>query len=97
MSWIAVQPYVKVHRRVVAEELVLEKEDRNIYLYEDRIVTKYRDFPIREILDLSYRELGDEGGLLYLHTVKGVFSYQVLTSPETFIRHFRSDIKGDSF
>lgn len=94
MDLIAVQPYIKVYREVdlVQRNIV---DHRNIYLYKNRIVTCYREFPIEEILDISFRKVGGEGGLLYLHTVRGIFSYVVETSPEWFIQAFRIHIKGE--
>lgn len=89
MSWIARQLYYKVQRQATGIEQITEIQDRWMYLYEDKIVTHYREFPILEVFDLSYRKLGGEGGLLYLHTCRGVFSYMVKADPAEFIEAFK--------
>lgn len=89
MEWVARQQYVKVQREVDGIEQRDIEYNRFIYLYPDRVVTKYRTFPIQEVIDMSYRKIAGEGGLLYLHTSGGVFSYTVKTSPEDFVAAFR--------
>lgn len=97
MELLAVQPYVKVDKQIIDAEIIYSEEDRQIYLYHDRLVTKYREFSTRDISDLSFRKMGDEGGLLYVHTNRGIFSYTVLSSPESFIKAFRVHIKKEYF
>ncbi|EHB67014.1 MULTISPECIES: hypothetical protein [Paenibacillus] len=89
MNWIAVQPYYKINRVVDGIEQRTEEQRRKMYLYEDRIVTKYRVFPLGQVFDLSYRTIGGEGGFLYLHTQQGVYSYTVKEDPRTFIEAFK--------
>ncbi|RST71983.1 hypothetical protein D4T97_017110 [Siminovitchia acidinfaciens] len=97
MELLAVQPYVKVDKQIIDAEIIYSEENRKIYLYHDRLVTKYREFSTRDISDLSFRKMGDEGGLLYVHTIRGVFSYTVPSSPESFIKAFRVHIKKEYF
>ncbi|RKQ33562.1 hypothetical protein [Oceanobacillus halophilus] len=85
MQIIAEQPYVKVERQVNSIEQVDIEHQRTLYLYHEKVVTEHREFPIKDIMDVSYRLIGDKGGLLYLHTSKGVYSYIVKTSPEEFV------------
>lgn len=94
MDLLAIQPYVKVTRIVDLEQKNIVQH-RQIYLYRNRIVTRYRRFPIEDVLDISFRKVGGEGGLLFLHTVQGIFSYVVETSPKLFIQAFKVHIKGD--
>ncbi|MBP1155747.1 MULTISPECIES: hypothetical protein [unclassified Paenibacillus] len=89
MNWIAKQPYYKVQREVSSTEQKTVVHDRWLYLYEDKIVTGYRRFPIDEVFDMSYRRLGSEEGVLYLHTKQGVYSYTVKADPGTFIEAFK--------
>ncbi|GAA0607308.1 hypothetical protein GCM10009001_25760 [Virgibacillus siamensis] len=89
MKLLAEQPYIKVTRVVNSIEQKDVEEERVLYLYDETLVTEHRQFPIQDILDISYRTVGSSGGLLYLHTIKGVFSYTVKTSPEAFIRAFK--------
>lgn len=86
---LAEQPYVKVIREIASLQQVDTEQERTMYLYEDRVVTKYREFPIEEVMDISYRFIGKKGGILYLHTSEGVFPYIVKVSPEAFVKVFR--------
>lgn len=88
MKYIAIQPYYKVEREVSGTEQKVVVQDRNMYLYEGSIVTKHREFPIVDVFDLSYRRIGGDGGLLYLHTKQGVFSYTVQGDPQPFIEAY---------
>src|SRR5699024_10666114 len=68
-----------------------ETEDRRMmYLYADKLVTKYREFPIDHVIDMSFRAFGTTGGLLYVYTSSGVFSYTVTSSPAEFIQAFKT-------
>jgi hypothetical protein len=85
---LAEQSYVKVVRNVDAITQTETEEERKIYMYEDRLITKHREFDMDTVLDMSYRMFGTSG-LLYVHTTKGVFSYLIKSSPETFIHKFK--------
>ena len=91
MKPIAIQPYFKIRREVSSIEQRDIEEQRNLYLYDDKIITEHREFPMEQVLDVSYREFGKKGGLLYLHTLKGVFSYQVKSTPKSFIDAFNAN------
>lgn len=88
MDWVAVQAYQKVQREVNGLEQKAIVDERTMYLYTDRVVTRYREFSLQQVFDMSYRKLG-EGGLLYLHTGTGVYSYQVRDDPQAFIQAFQ--------
>ncbi|UNK16467.1 hypothetical protein MNQ98_18390 [Paenibacillus sp. N3/727] len=90
MEWLAVQPYYKIQREVGSTEQVMYEDHRTLYLYRDKIVTHYREFPIVDVFDLSFRQMGDVGGFLYLHTKLGVYSYTVKEDPSGFIEAFKS-------
>ncbi|WP_249869526.1 hypothetical protein [Oceanobacillus saliphilus] len=89
MNLIAEQPYIKIVREVSSIEQIDVEHKRKMYLYEEKIVTKHREFSIDDVLDVSYRFIGGDGGLLYLHTNYGVYSYIVKTSPEAFVEAFK--------
>ncbi|OZU89371.1 hypothetical protein CIL03_06550 [Virgibacillus indicus] len=93
MRLIAEQPYIKVKREVSSIEQREIELRRTIYLYDEKVVTEHREFPIKDLLDMSYRLIGGTGGLLYLHTSKGVFSYTVKSSPEQFVKAYRDYVK----
>ncbi|WP_054939819.1 hypothetical protein [Paenibacillus ihuae] len=82
---IAIQAYYKVERIVSADNLETIIHRRALCLYPTRIVSAYREFLIDEIFDISFRDLGQGHGVLYLHTKQGVFPYTVETAVELFI------------
>lgn len=90
---LAKQSYIKVTRSVSLSGQRNEEEERFIFLYEDKIQTKYREFPLTTVLDLTYRLLAKESCILYIHTTQGVFSYQVRTSPSNFIEACKQQLK----
>lgn len=90
MNRVAVQPYYKIIRTIDGLDQRMEEQAREMILYEDRIVTKHRHFPIKQVFDLSYRPMGDGVGFLYLHTQQGVYSYTLKDDPESFITAFKN-------
>ncbi|WP_071394865.1 hypothetical protein [Bacillus tuaregi] len=93
MSLIAQHPYIKTERTVTSIEQLEVEYDRIIYLYNDKVVTQNREFPIKDVMDFSYREIAKQGGILYLHTVQGVYPYIVKASPEAFLTAYRAYFK----
>ena len=93
MSLIAQHPYIKIERKVTSIEQFEIEHDRIIYLYNDKVVTQNREFPIKVVMDFSYREIANQGGILYLHTLQGVYTYIVKSSPEAFITAYRAYFK----
>lgn len=82
---IATQPYYKTERIVNADNFGTIIHHRSLDLYPDRMVTAYREFRIEEIFDISFRDLGQGHGVLYLHAKQGVFPYTVESDAELFI------------
>src|SRR5699024_6612157 len=93
MHLIAQHPYIKTEKNITSTTKYETEHDRTIYLYSDKVVTYRREFPIEEVMDFSYREMTNHGGMLYLHTTQGVFSYVVKSSPEVFIETYKSYFK----
>lgn len=91
---LAKQPYIKIEREVSSIQQKDTEDKRTLYLYEDKVVTKRRKFPIENVTDISYREFGKDAGLLYIHTSSGVFTYTVKTSTKEFINAFHT-LKGN--
>ncbi|KAA8746179.1 MULTISPECIES: hypothetical protein [Paenibacillus] len=89
MNCVAELPYYKVQRKVTGLAQEIEMNARSMILYSDKIVTKYREFNITEVFDMSFRRMGDEGGFFYLHTSTGVYPYMVEIDPKPFIQSFR--------
>ncbi|CDQ38083.1 MULTISPECIES: hypothetical protein [Virgibacillus] len=93
MSLIAQHPYIKIERKVTSIEQYDIEHQRVIYLYTDKVVTQNRVFPMDDVMDFSFRKIADKGGILYLHTLKGVYTYTVKSSPEAFISAYRAYFK----
>ncbi|MBU5341652.1 hypothetical protein [Caldifermentibacillus hisashii] len=88
---LAVQKYIKVQREVdyIGFQQKYIEEERYMYLYKDKLVTRYHDFPLETIFDLSYKPFGSEGGTLYLHSNHGVYTYHLHSDPQLFIEAFK--------
>lgn len=69
MQFIAKQPYVKVVRQVSVLEQKDTEEQRYMYLYEDKIVTRYREFSIEDVMDISYRLTGKKKKECFIYTL----------------------------
>lgn len=93
MDYIASQPYIKIERVVTSTEQIDTEHARTLYLYSDRIVTKHREFPIEEVINVSYRKNNQENGLLYIHTSSGLFSYTIKSTPEHFLKTYEDHFK----
>ncbi|MGZ9584368.1 hypothetical protein [Paenibacillus marinisediminis] len=89
MKWIAEQPYYKVERVMSSVEQKTVVYERTMYLYQDKLVTQHREFDIQNIFDISYRKLGADEGILYLHTKQGVFTYSLKADPSLFIKEYK--------
>lgn len=90
MRLLAKQPYIKVVREVTSLKQKKMEQERTLYLYEDKVVTAYREFAMKDVLDMSSRRIGSKGGLLFIHTTKGLFTYIVKTETTDFINAFQS-------
>lgn len=91
MQLLATQSYEKVIREITRIGKTEIKDQRIMYLYRDKLVTKHRSFLTENVIDVSYREIGEAGGMLYVHTTSGVFPYTVKSSPEAFIHIFKME------
>lgn len=86
---ISVQPYYKVERIVTSMNQDSVVHQRKLVLYPSKITSAYREFHISEVYDISYKHMGEDQGVLYLHTKQGVFPFLVATEPDDFICEFR--------
>lgn len=93
MKLIAQHPYVKIERKIMNFEQTEIEHSRMISLYEGKVVTEYREFPIHLVTDFSYKVIANQGGILYLHTLGGLYTYQVKSSPEAFIAAYKAYFK----
>ena len=86
MDVIAKQPYIKMIRKVSSVKQIDIEHERYIQLFPDKIMTEHREFLLPDVFDLSFRKIGEEGGILFIHTNHSVYSYTVKSSPEAFIQ-----------
>ncbi len=86
LSLLYKQSFIKVLREVKGIEQKYIEKRYELFLYETKIVTPTKTFPITTVLDVSYRKSTEKYGTLYLHTNQGVFPYNVSSSPEKFIQ-----------
>jgi len=93
MKLLAEQPYIKIERQVDGLRQIDIESKRTLYLYDEKVVSKHREFLIQDVTDVSYRSVGSNGGMLYVHTFKGVYSYIVKSSPMDFVNTFIDEIK----
>jgi hypothetical protein len=89
MEIISSQPYIKVSREIKYNEQHYIETQHLLYLYEDKIITASKQFPLKDVFDISYRSLSKSYGFLYLHTNQGVLSYTVRTNPRQFIKAYK--------
>lgn len=94
MRLLAEQSYIKIQRELTSIQQRDIEEERTLFLYDNKVVTKHREFPIENVIDISYRKFGRDTGLLYIHTNTGVFTYTVKTSTKEFIAAFHT-LKGN--
>ncbi|GAA0452109.1 hypothetical protein [Alkalibacillus silvisoli] len=84
-------PYVILRREIDQIDLQQKyiEEEHFIYLYEDRIETAEQKFDLKIVFDMSYKMLSASYGFFYLHTTKGVSTFQIKDEPDELIIQFR--------
>lgn len=89
MGLIASHPYIKIERIVSSIEQKDVEHNRTISLYDDKVTTQHREFPIDDVFDISQKKIGADGGILYLHVKSGVFSYTIHSAADELIHAFK--------
>ncbi|MER2261833.1 MAG: hypothetical protein ABS934_07435 [Psychrobacillus sp.] len=56
----------------------------------NEIVSAERQFKFQNVYDISHKPFSFGGGMLYLHTNQGVFSYNIKDNPAYFIEAFKT-------
>lgn len=85
MELIAKHPYIKVIREITKLEKIETKEDRELKLYKTKLTTRHREFPLEDLIKIASRKIGKSGGLIFIHTESGVFTYTVEIIDTNFI------------
>ncbi|WP_134702087.1 hypothetical protein [Ammoniphilus sp. YIM 78166] len=89
MTLISKQPYIEITRTVESNEQQQIESRHHLCLYRDKIITESREFPLHNVLDISFKIISGETGFLYLHTNHQVFSFYLRNHPHEFIEAFR--------
>ncbi|WP_251283248.1 hypothetical protein [Cytobacillus sp. AMY 15.2] len=89
---IASHPFITVTRKIDWNQQQYIEQELYLYLYEDHILSPSEKFLLDEVWDMSYRNSNCEIGFLYLHTSRGLFSFQVKSEPSHFINLYK-DLK----
>ncbi|PPA69780.1 hypothetical protein [Jeotgalibacillus proteolyticus] len=85
---LASHGYTIITRKIEWEEQHIIEHTHELQLFENRIVDHANQFPLAEILDISYKSSRQSYGLLYIHTIKGLFPYKVKEHPSAFIEKY---------
>ncbi|MFC7320132.1 hypothetical protein [Halobacillus campisalis] len=83
------QPIVWTTRKIKHNQQHYIEKEASVDLYKDEVVTPFERFTIKEIHDVSYRPLPGKLSFFYLHTVRGVYTYRVKSSPEEWIAEYK--------
>lgn len=91
MEPLAVHRCVEVKQEIGWIEKRTVETSFDLLLYEDRIEVKDASYPIKHVLDISYRldERDNKMGFLYLHTTGGIRTYYIKTEPTGLIKEFK--------
>ena len=81
---------MKTERRIEDNQQFTVETEEHLYLYSDRIVTPTKSFTISDVMDVTSKPLSAYYTFLYLHTIEGVWTFVVKSSPEPFISHYHS-------
>lgn len=89
MKVIANLPYITVTRNIEENIIYHKEEQHKITLSTSEISTSFETFLLKDVLDISYRIISSDIGFLYLHTTRGMYSFQMRSNPEQFIEEFK--------
>lgn len=91
MEPLAVHRCVEVKQEIGWIEKRTVETSFDLLLYEDRIEVKDASYPIKHVLDISYRldERDNKMGFLYLHTTGGIRTYYIKKEPTDLIKEFK--------
>ena len=83
--------YIEIERQIdfYFQMKQIEKQFE-LQLTMDGIISERHKFKLQHVYDVSHKPFSFGGGLLYLHTNQGVFSFQIQENPLNFIQGFKS-------
>ena len=85
-STVSTISYSRTEQYIENFEQKNSRHDYTLSLYSYKIETETHTFQLEHILDISYKPFSNGGGLLYLHTNQGVFTYIIEKDPKVFIK-----------
>ncbi len=86
---IAQLPYIKVIRSIEENQQHYKEEEYMIAFSVEAVWTDGEVFHQHEVLDMSFRPFSNQMGLIYLHTIKGLYCYTIKENPKMFIETFK--------
>ncbi|MEI4770227.1 hypothetical protein WAX74_11335 [Psychrobacillus sp. FJAT-51614] len=83
--------YIEIERQIdfyfQQKQIELQYE---LHLSMEGIKSARHQFELQHVHDVSHKSFSFGGGILYLHTNQGVFSYKIQEDPNPFIQTFKS-------
>ncbi|MFM9329094.1 potassium transporter TrkG [Paenibacillus mesotrionivorans] len=89
LKYLAVLPYLETERHITEQGQETVVHTRHLYLHRTEIAAYSRTFPLKEVYDVSFRQLGEGEGIFYLHTKQGVYPYRMNCDPAFFISTYK--------
>ncbi|WP_313893704.1 hypothetical protein [Psychrobacillus sp.] len=83
--------YIEVEREIdFYYQMQQIRVEQQLHLTLDGIATANHQFKLHHVLDVSHKPFSFGGGMLYLHTNQGVFTYKIEEDPSYFIHTYNS-------
>ena len=89
LSMIISHPYIIIKRKIHHNVQHLIEFEETLILHEDKVTSASDDFKLIEVLDMSFKSMSGGFGFLYLHTIRGLYSYHTKENPEKFINIYK--------
>ncbi|ASS65231.1 MULTISPECIES: hypothetical protein [unclassified Paenibacillus] len=86
---LARQRYVRMERVLNGSGMDTVVLELDLLLDREAITAEGRSFLLKDVYDISYRIVGGQLGILYLHTSSGVYPFNVEEDPAAFILAFK--------
>ncbi|GAA5417255.1 hypothetical protein Pryu01_02318 [Paraliobacillus ryukyuensis] len=94
MHLLASQTYYTMEKKIENNTQIIDKQEHVLALYNDHIQSSYQQLLLQEVFDVSYRRVTSYDYFLYLHTNRGVSTFQTNNDPFDFIKMFK-EIKNN--
>lgn len=86
--------YEEVERKIDISGVTYVAQIYQLQLTAQGIYSFTSQFPHKETFDLSYKKFSNGNGMLYIHTIRGVFSFHIVEDANDFIRAYKKHMKG---